>query len=199
VVRLKQSSRKLNLLGKEEEALDVVFVSCAVCVSTLSNVYDPFTAKYPRFLDPDKYAYVLRSLLYLFGCTPMILTQKKFSLTALRIKQMAMVRDPREIFHMPAVPEENLMIILDGYEVRKDCRFFRHEPLIKDREIPRCVPSTFAEVVTRAPVYQHRPTHMISSRLCLADPPPVYTSNCDGSHEIFEFRHGESMILPCVQ
>jgi hypothetical protein len=167
-VRLKQSYREVTCFGQEVEALDVAFISCAVCLSILSEVYNPATADFVKHLDLGASVDELRSLVYIFGCTPSILQEKKFSM--LKTIQMPKVRDTREIFNMRDVPQANIMILFNGKEVRKDCRFFIHEPLILDREILRCFPSPFADFIERIPPYKPTTTWYY-------DPPPPYNED----------------------
>jgi hypothetical protein len=168
IVRLKQSYREVACFDQEVEVLDVVFVSCIVCLSILSNVYNPATADIVKHVNLGDYSSELRSLVYIFGCTPSILQEKKLSI--LKIRQMPIVRDTREIFHVVDVPQANIMILFNGEEVGKDSRFFMHEPLIMDREILRCFPSPFSSFIERIPLY--KPTNTFLHHLIV--PPPPY-------------------------
>jgi hypothetical protein len=71
------------------------------------------------------------------GCPARIPEHWKFSITSLAVKSLTRIRDESEIFNMPIIPAKNVMILRDGQEKRTDCRFFRHEPLIMNRRIPR--------------------------------------------------------------
>jgi hypothetical protein len=80
VVRLKQSYREVTCFRQEVKALDVAFISCAIYLSILFKVYNPATADFIKHLDLGAYVDELRSLVYIFGYTPSILQEKKFSM-----------------------------------------------------------------------------------------------------------------------
>ncbi|KAE8442174.1 hypothetical protein EG329_003762 [Mollisiaceae sp. DMI_Dod_QoI] len=173
VVRLRQSWRLLLPFEGEHEVLEVVFVSCAPC-SMHSNVFKPALRARPRYVDSSSYAAVIRSLSYIFNCKASILEENKFSVSTLRLKQMARLRDPAEIFSIPLIADAHIMILEEGQEVRRDCRFFHHEGLMVDRETVRypsnplskdpnqdddgAMPFTF--VSCRPPVYAEVPATM---------------------------------------
>ena len=127
VLRLKDSWREVVPLGNDTEVLDVVFTVCITCLK-YPHVHDPVTAVIPRYLDYRFYLVgPVQSLVKLFNCEPSIYSQRKFSITALRCKTLTRIRDPDELFDIRAIPDANIMILYDGYEITRDCQFFRHE------------------------------------------------------------------------
>lgn len=126
-----QSWRQVTPVGTDSEALDVVFVACAVCL-TLPNAHHPYISL-RKYVDPRSYSPVINTLVHIFDCTPMLQLERKFSITAFKIKNMAKIRDITEIFYIQAVPNRNIMILKEGLELTTDCRFFSHEPTLTRR------------------------------------------------------------------
>jgi len=91
--------RLQNISAHGGDALDIFFVSCYVCTK-LPSVYNPAIAKYPKYIDPKKYSDSTRYLTYRFECPSNLATKQKFSITALKLKQMAKIRDIRELFEL---------------------------------------------------------------------------------------------------
>jgi hypothetical protein len=171
IVRMRQSWRQLTQVGIESEALDVVFVVCAVCL-TLPNAHHPYILL-RRYVDPRSYSLGINILAHIFNCTANIQLERKFSITALRIKKLAKIRDITEIFYVPAVPHYNIMILKEGLEITADCRFFFHEPTFTRRNVAGYkMNNVFATVQRRlegSPPLGNTPVEAN-----LSEPPPPY-------------------------
>lgn len=126
VVRSMQSWRNVFPVGQETEVLDIVFVSCAICL-TLPHVHNPLVSRFRSHVDPQKYSNPIRSLMHIFGYTPLILDEVIFWIKAFRIKDLVQIRDVSEVFNMSTIPEENVMILENGREIRSNYRFFRYD------------------------------------------------------------------------
>ncbi|KAH7364896.1 hypothetical protein BKA65DRAFT_591149 [Rhexocercosporidium sp. MPI-PUGE-AT-0058] len=127
VLRLDESWREVTRLGKDTDVLDVIFTVCVTCLR-YPHVHDPGTAVIPRYLDHRIYLHgSVQPLVELFNCQPSIYSQRKFSVTALRCKVLTRIRDPDDLFDTRAIPDANIMILYDGYEITRNCQFFRHE------------------------------------------------------------------------
>jgi hypothetical protein len=146
VIRMKQSWRTIELAKNESEALDVVYVSCVVC-RAIPNVHDPITDLLPKYIGSSTYstftkpgqaestyALVVRSLTYIFACTPNILEHRKFSVTAFKFGLFSRVKDPDKIFCIADLLSASIMIIENGHEISTNCRFFSHDPIFTCRE-----------------------------------------------------------------
>jgi hypothetical protein len=194
VVRLKQSWRSLTLADGEKEVLDVVFVSCVCCLA-LPHVHDPSTTIIRKYinLEKKKILDLLDSLENIFKCKACTLKDKKFSITELKMKEVALIRDANKIFYMPAVPEANIKILENGKEKIFDSRFFEHDPLFTTRYYPPALEKEceerggndivpFTSVPNWPPVLPTAPDSNLtvppyfgSSSEFLIDKPPSYT------------------------
>jgi hypothetical protein len=132
--------------------------------------------------------------MHIFGCTPLILDEIVFSIRAFRMKDLAQIRDISEVVNMSTVPDENIMIIENGREIRSNCRFFRHDsyftirgqrryPSADSKEEGDSSAMPFATIANRPPVQVTIVEDLGQSRLCagcfssLVDEgiPPSYT------------------------
>jgi hypothetical protein len=131
-----------------------------------------------KFVNPRDYSPTIGILEGIFGCSPSLLVERKFSITALKIKNFAQVRDITEIYHMPVVPDRNIMILKDGLEMTTDCRFFWHDPVRTSRTPAgyKCS-GVFADVPNRPPIYEYGNNMFERLRPDVPDPPPPYQEN----------------------
>jgi hypothetical protein len=160
---------RFHLPSAGKESLDVHFVSCAVC-------HMQSTTKMPINVNTKSYAIVITSLEHIFSCQPLVSDRLAFSLIALRIGRFARTRQIAELFDVTTIPEENIMIIQEGREVRTDARFFHHERLNTNRETD-LKDTPFASIATRLPVARNWSVVPLCPR-CLAEiiPPPEYST-----------------------
>ena len=172
VIRMKQSWRRLALIAPSSEALDVIFVSCTVCLD-LPGVHHPYISVLKKYVDPQGYSTTIGILEHIFGCSPSFLVERKFSITALKMKNFAQVRDITEVYYMPTVPDRNIMILKDGLEMTTDSRFFWHDPAMTSRTPAgyKCS-GVFADVANRPRVYGSNMFERLGSDV--PDPPPPY-------------------------
>jgi hypothetical protein len=168
---MRQSWRQVTQVGIEPEVLDVVFVVCAVCL-TVPNIHHPYVSL-RRYVDPRSYSLGINNLAYIFNCTANIQLERKFSITALRIKKLAKIRDITEIFYVPAVPDNNIMILKEGCEITTDCRFFFYEPMFARRKAAGYkINNVFAAVQDRSKGMPCLGNTPIEANL--SEPPPPY-------------------------
>jgi hypothetical protein len=152
VVRMMQSWRQLMLIGTDSEALDVVFVVCAFCLP-LPKAHRPYMT-WRKYIDPRSFSPAINTLMHIFHCIPNLQLERKFSITALKIKNLAKIRDIAEIFYIPAIPERNIMILIpkEVFELMKDCKFFSHEPTLTRRKAAECKSNGIFPIVEKRPM-----------------------------------------------
>ncbi|KAE9373866.1 hypothetical protein N431DRAFT_535429 [Stipitochalara longipes BDJ] len=171
IVKMRQSWRQVKQVGIESEVLDVVFVVCAVCL-TLPNAHQPYISL-RRYVDPRAYSRGINILAHIFNCTANIQQERKFSITALRVKKLAKIRDITEIFYVPAVPDNNIIILKEGLEITTDCRFFFHEPIFTRRNAAGYrTNNVFATFEKRSEGLPHLSNTPRGANL--SEPPPPY-------------------------
>jgi hypothetical protein len=115
-----QSWRGVELVEQEQEVLDVVFISCAACLA-IAGVHNPLKATIAKYVDSRIYKDTVKLLSNAFSCTANIHEGRVFSLTTLKIKRLARIRDVSELFYIPAIPEANIIVVKPNH------RFFSHE------------------------------------------------------------------------
>jgi hypothetical protein len=127
--------RRFNVLGQtntaqEGDVMQIFFVSCPVCLNLLS-VHNPITATFPRYLDPRGYADIVDFLRSYYSCAPKVPQQRKFSVTALRIKSLSRIRDVSEFTKIEAVQASCATIWKRGRSAPVDSWLFKRDlPLI---------------------------------------------------------------------
>ena len=119
-------SQALDIFRPALDVSDVFFVSCVVCLE-LGGVHNPKKAFFSKHLDSRPYKDIIRHLEYMFGCSAKV-PEIWALMGSIKIKCVTRIRDESEIFDMSIIPARNIMIIKNGEEVTKDCRFFAHEP-----------------------------------------------------------------------
>ena len=136
VVRLKGFPGKFHPLKQEAEVLEVIPVSCGVCLE-LPHVHDPLAALFSKSVDLQNYASVIESLGNTFHCTPRIEQAKRFSFKDLRMQNCSMIREITSILDVEEIPSSSIMILKGGCEIINDCKFFRHEARLTNRRTLR--------------------------------------------------------------
>ena len=130
IVLLKQSWREIYRVGQEEEALDVILVSCPTCLD-YPHAHNPLKAALPMYLDVQLYSTIIKALGRKYKCTPTILEEKKFSLRTWKIKPFTRIRDVSEVVH-PVTPPE---AYITTFEKDEGFRFLRRPILHPHRLI----------------------------------------------------------------
>jgi hypothetical protein len=121
-----KSWRKAVPVNQELEVLDIVFVACPECLA-VGDVHNPSTARIRKYVDPRAYSGMIRRLAWKYmketctSITPGILVGRKFSVTALCIKNFTRIRKVEEVMNAPVMYEAGIEIL------RPDCGFFMPE------------------------------------------------------------------------
>ncbi|KAF4627926.1 hypothetical protein G7Y89_g10227 [Cudoniella acicularis] len=97
----------------------------------------PAASLVTKYIDPKKYVGVLHDLSFIFCCTPNIPSQRKLWFPSFNIKRLARIRSVEGVFAMSAMPEANIMILKDGHEAPRSCKFFSHDDVVSSREAIR--------------------------------------------------------------
>jgi hypothetical protein len=171
LVRLKKTGGQLSVIDDETEKLDIFFVVCASCL-TLPHVHDPTAALIPKYVHSRIYSDATSAVSKFVCCTPYVYEQKKFSITSLKIKRLAKIRDVSEIFPVGTLPDANIMILEGGCEKRVSPRFFRHEPLCRVRRTVR-YPSVTSTDMKNQDVDDSMPFASIANRPPILDIVPA--------------------------
>ena len=136
-------SQALDIFRPALDVSDVFFVSYVVCLE-LKSVHNPKKAFFSKHLDSRPYKDIVRHLEYMFGCSAKVLEIWAL-IRSIKLKCVTRIRDKSEIFDMSIIPARNIMIIKNGEEVTKNCRFFAHEPYDINRERTRYPQSPLSE------------------------------------------------------
>jgi hypothetical protein len=126
VVSLYQSWREVDLTGNDSEVLDVVFVSCALCLD-VASAHNPMTAMFPRHIEPQQYHSLIKGLARRFRCEPSILKERSFSIIGFKSKSVARIYAISEIYNMPEIPDCHITIIENVKQIPPNRRFFTHD------------------------------------------------------------------------
>ena len=81
--------------GQNIKLLDILFDSCPECI-TFAHVYNPRTALISKYLDPRRYLNLVKWIAFKFNYTPVIPWEKKFSITALKMKSLTKIKVPNK-------------------------------------------------------------------------------------------------------
>jgi len=136
--------------GQETGALRIYFDFCPVC-SNRSIRHST------RFIDPKKFKDITDALMLYYQCIPIIRTERKFSLTALRVKHFVRIRYIDDIFgcfHSALIKKAHP----DMFASREDVRFFlmKNKPSVlpdRHRLAPTCHRCLSGIIEDQPPVY----------------------------------------------
>jgi hypothetical protein len=126
VVSLHQSWRVVDLIGNDSEVLDVVFVSCALCLD-VARAHNPMTALLPKYVESQHYDGLIKRLARRFRCEPSVLKERSFSIIGFKSKPAARIYDISEIYNMPEIPDCHITIIENVKLIPRNRRFFIHD------------------------------------------------------------------------
>ena len=183
-VRLKQSWRNIYRVGQEKEALDVVLVSCPICLD-YPHVHNPLKAAIIKYLDVQLYLNIIEALGREYKCTPTIFEEKKFSFRVWRIKPFTRVRDVSEVIH-PVTPPEAYITM---FEKDDGFRFLRQNPILPPYKIIR-YPLIDSTKNNHSILSSSNNLTMVPLCLtCLEDAPPSYTT-VGSSKEVLGVKKG---------